>query len=385
MEHVIHIRLEPGTVQNSIPLPHTFTRAQTENLYVSLQSAAFKISQTPPGIGKIRLLELDGFNSNLVQDKILDVFRIEKSTVYKDRRVQDFVKLSHHTLASLTFEILNGEDRPIKLAKPGYLTLRIKAMDKDYSSFSLHVTEEGKRKISGFRYQLPYPIHLEQVGHWKIGLSSVIFPNPNIGKDRELRITADLGNKSMSWTYADSKISSIRKFIGSLQLDVIAKLELQESQSFRVGVLDDKKFALVSSEPIQLMFSNRMAYLLGFVDEGYTKAGRSITLTPNLIFTAPNHVDLSRDVTEAVYIRCAQISTSIVNKSFDHIMKLIPVQSKNDKYFYYESEDVEFHSILPTTLSHLDITLLDQHFLPLPYKSTRFDKIFMSLKIVHDK
>ena len=384
METVINLQLEAGVAKNVVKLPLNIERAQTENLYIALQTLHIHVQPTPPTIGKIRLLELDSFNNNLVQDKILDVFKIEQLNIHKERKVLDYVKLSHHNLASLSIEILGSNDKPVLLSKPGYLSLRLKAMTKEYSSFSIHVTEEGKRKISGFRYELPYPIHLEQKGTWKLALSSVVFPNPNVGKDTELRITCILGNVNVSWTYEESKIWNIRKFINTLQLDIRAKLKLKRNQQFRLGIMESKNFALISSEPITVILSNRFAYLLGFVDDGFTKAGRSIDLVPNRKMVFPNTVDLGRDVTEAVYLKCSQIAPCIVNDKFDHVLKLLPIKSKSAKYFYYETEEPEYHIILPSTLSHLNFQLLDQNFLPLPYKSTRFDKIFISLKIIHE-
>ena len=385
MEYIIHAQLEPEKKQIQIKLPHTFDLAQTENLYIAIQTFALNIGTQPPAIGKIRLLELDGFNGSLVQDKILDIFRIDNKYIFKERKTLDFVKLSHHSLSSLTFEVLDGNDKPIKLTKTSFITLCIKSMDKNYTTFSLHVTEEGKRKIPGFRYSLPYPIHLEQVGTWRISLSSIIFPNPNLGQDTELRVTAILYDRNVSWVYDDSNISNVKKFINVLQIDVRRKLNLQRKQSFKVGVLASKKFALVSSEPVKITFSNRLAYLLGFTDKGYTNAKSTIKLNRNEMFRGPNTVDLNRDVTEAVYIKCAQIAPSIVNNTYDHILKVVPIQSKTKKYFYYENEEPEYHNILPSTLSHLNIELCDQYMLPLPYKSTRFDKIFISFKVIHEK
>lgn len=384
MDHSIYVQISPEQDVYAVQLPHVIDKSLTSNLHIAIQSLSLHIIPTRPTIGKIRLLELDGFQSDLVQDKILDVFRIESDSIYKERKNLDFVKLSHHSLATLTFQILDQDNNIIKLASRSFISLKIKTMTPEYESFHLHVTEEGKNKISAFKYQLPYPIHLNQTGVWKIAMTSIIFPNPNIGKDTELRVTVTLDNVSKAWTYENEEVTNIRSFINKLQLKIKKQLKLTGRQKFLVGVLD-KKFALLSDFPIKIKLSNRLAYLLGFVDDGYTKAGREIQLVPGVTFTAPKTADLTRDVTEAVYVKCSQITPSILNDRFEHILKVIPITSKTQKYFYYEAEEQEYHNILPSTLYNLSIELLDQNFLPLPYKSTRFDKIMLAFKVMHMK
>lgn len=385
MEHSVYIELQPDVTVHRISLPHVIDKHQTKHLFIALQSALLYLKKTPPDIGKLWLKELSGFRADLAQDKILDTVKIEDNLVQKERKILDFLKLSHHSIHHLTFKLLNSENQPIVLEKPSYLTLRLKTMEPEGESFNIHVTEEGKRKISSFKYQLPYPVHLSETGTWKLALSSIIFPNPNIGNDSALRVAVAYGNLAKSWSYDEEKVKNIRKFIYHLQENVKTKLELPAESSFLVGILQDKRIAFLSDLEISITFSNRLGYLLGFVGEGYTKAGKEFKLEKNVKYSSPYPVNMGRDVTDVAYVRCSQIAPSIVNSSFDHILKVIPVSSKRDKYFYYETEQLEFHNLLPTTLSHINIELLDQYSLPLPYKSTRFDKIMLSLKVKHEQ
>lgn len=383
METTLNLVLEPSKESNKINLPVTFNQKHNENLYIALQSFTLNLPILQFQIGKVELYELDGFHSGLVQDKIFDSFYINSLRVIKERKVLDFIKLSNHAINNLSIRILDANGNPVKLQNNSYLTVRLKTMPSDYESFTIHVEKEGKNKISSFDYRLPYPINLKQTGTWKLALSSIILPNPNIGKDRELRMNVTSGNQSISWTYNDSDVWNTNSFISKMHQDIRRKLKLKRSQLFRVGNLVTGKFSVYSGIDMKLKFSNRLAYLIGYYEDGFNKAGREIDVKSKKIFEAPNFINLSRDIVDIVYVKCNQISPTILNNQFDHILKVVPIRKTGEKYFYYENEELELHDVLPTTLSHLNILLTDQNHLPLPYKSTRFDKISINFKLIH--
>lgn len=392
MDQYIYIELAPLITENIIYLPEVYEREVVENWHIAIQSFSLNFTPRNVGIAKIYLEELDGYHGGLVQDKILTLFNLDSTQVQKERKTLEFIKLNTHTISKLTFKILDDLNRPIILSKKSHLTLKIKRMDKQYESFSVHSEIEGRNKISKFSHKLPHPLHLDHSGNWKIALTSIIFPNPKLGRNDELtiRISNPLsgpgGNNIPEVVQMNNgEMVSIQHFLTTMKKKIRETLELEKNTRFHISVDSSNKVTIISGLNLQLSFSNRLAYLMGFVHDGFMKAGRKIQLKKNVRYECPYHMDLNRDITEIMKVKCAQTVPTIFNDYYDHILKIIPIRTSDDKYFYYENEELEFHHILPSTLSSIDITLEDQDGLPIPYKSSRFDKVYVSFKIIHDK
>ena len=57
---------------------------------------------------------------------------------------------------------------------------------KDFLEIPYTIEHHGKDQIANFQDVLPHPIDLNPHGIWKMALTSVIFPNPKLGMNREL-------------------------------------------------------------------------------------------------------------------------------------------------------------------------------------------------------
>lgn len=157
MDNIIYIELLPAQKSTIIRLPHVFDKNHKKNLYIAVQSISLHLRPSSPSFGKLKLEQLDGFHSGLVQDKILDIFKIGyKDKVAKDRKVLNYVKLSDHVLSKLEVSLLDEENEAIRLSKKSFVVLRLKNMEQEYNSFTIHVNKEGKRQISKFKHTLPH-------------------------------------------------------------------------------------------------------------------------------------------------------------------------------------------------------------------------------------
>ena len=161
-------------------------------------------------------------------------------------------------------------------------------------------------------------------------------------------------------------------------------MRLKKGQKFGMVARDDGRVMILSSVPITLKFSNRMAYLLGFTDDGYEKAGRSVVLaqTDN-VYIFKNKMDLQRDVVRIIKVKSNIIVPSVLNNRYEQILKVfhVPHKTEDEKYLSADFEQLEYHPIIPSTLFKIPIELTTHEDLPVYFSSSVYESLIMSFKI----
>lgn len=397
---IVHINLFPGQETHIIRLPTEIYTPPNTTWAVSLQSYSLNIPDFKPEIVKLLVDEISGEIEGFKTKNILGFVNIGQAVTRGESHHHKFIRIQNHQLSKVTVRIQKLDGEPIIVGINSYISLRFRQMNSYEHDIPIHVHMHGEENMTDFDVELPHPVHMDPSSVWKIALSSMIFPNPETDAEDPLFIQIAHRDayviSALRVDYSIDEIkTNIRKFVKKMERDIKDSPSFVNKRKLRMAVTPtghllirlgpaEKGFEGAPkpfTNDVNLTLSNRLAYILGYIDRGYEQAGRTLKISPG-IFKFPNKIDVFRDKCELLYVKSNIVSPAIVNGKFAPLLRIIPICQTENKYNYFESKNLEFHDIITSTLTRINISLRNQNNLPIRFESSKFNHLIINLRLV---
>ena len=297
-----------------------------------------------------------------------------------------FTRLEGDEFHKLSIRILNSEDQVLKLCKErkSFMVVKICAMSSN-NFYKLRVNgkmDYNTYGLSGLRAELPHEVNLTEKGNWSIALESLHIPNPKIQKmGATMLVQADGMEKAFSYN-----LGEFAHQMGEFQLFTRVKEHIESVTSnitLKLHHGDVIAFESWNQNTHKIYFSKALGFILGVSDVGIEKAAEPITIKYGHGFVLPLPMSMKRRPCDCVILKSDLIVSSILNKSFQHILRVIPVTSATDEYLHFEPKILEFHDVSPSAFKEILFQLTDEKGEIINFGNT--NSLFMNLVLRHLK
>lgn len=272
-----------------------------------------------------------------------------------------FYKLQRSVLSSLSIQLTNEKNEPLKLGHGQGTVVSLTVKQKMDSTFWVTVRSTDNKDVypnnsaSNFIVELPRLLHLDP-NSWETALSTAEIPTsinlqPYLDSDFAVFQTRDvyeLLNKSPIYNdtnFLDELVLAINKCVKST---IIVNIENEE-------------ISLTCPIKTHVKFSVSLGFLFGSLGEIF------IRFTPNTPFKL-GKLNLSKIRPQVMLVKTNFSKHVILGSKYDQIIQIIPI-IKKDSSFVYENDNKNFIGVLGEPIRKIHIQLLDLLEKPIQFRS----------------
>lgn len=357
---------------------------------IALHSVYAELYDVYPYYKKLRLTidELDP----ALHGNTLAYLRSDGEKIFYKPITPDFRKLRSYNIAHLTLSLSNLDGRVVKVCKPALFQFKLRKLEVRMSEFTLDFIfslDDDQHQVTR---EISQNLRLDDQKKWEIAVTKMIIPNPNSVNSKKLTITyRDAINylKNVTITLENEDVDATpRKIVDKIRRKIRDAIPVYDT--FKISTTSEQRVWMSSSKPLNLVFSPRLAQILGFPSrncpEGYclnfTGSGSRARVT------SMRRVIPTQDVKLFGFLMCSLTRPSILNGASHHLLNAFPIKfNALDDEIVIENHSLEWHDLSTHYIRKIDFEFLDCEKQPLySLDNEHIHKIFLiDLKIREKK
>ena len=341
------------------PLPQNFNT--NNNIKIGLVGMSLYFERESEKSRRIRISLLEANNHSVVKS--------EKNTLHitylpeGERHIEaentypSFISFDNRSLTYLSFQFTEFDGKEIELSSRQSCFLRLKVIEMRGPA-DIHLYCEEKMNSTGeILIDLAHPIILPEGYNWGMNLVSIGFHNPNIYETD--------GYFSITWNGASESMKLDMKNLTTettlIMLETMLSRVSPDESKMSLHMQEDGRLAIKSNldYPVSIEFNKSLGHRMG-VDSNYNLASKVITINPKSSFVLNQPMDLKRPILTTLFVQNSCLQPSIVNQSYNNILRMLPVFSSN-KYLFTKFKTEEYIDIIPSSLSTINFKFTSEN------------------------